>query len=383
MNELLEMKEKLKVLKENNLYRNFKVLSSAQTTNTIIDGQKILLLSSNSYLDLSSEKEIKNYVKEVIDEYGIGSGGSRLTTGSYDLYEKLERLLAELKHTEAALVFNTGYMANVGIISSICTKEYVIFSDELNHASIIDGCRLARGKTVIYNHNDMEDLEEKLKANPCEKGLIVTDGVFSMDGDVANVPGIINLARKYKVLTMVDDAHGTGVLGENGRGTSEYYGIEGLVDIYMGTLSKAIGSEGGFVCGSRVLIEYLKNSARSFIFSTALAPSTIAASIKALEIIKRDNSRTKALQENIKYFCKKLRSYGVEVNSETSIIKVIIGDEERAMEISKELLRRGIFVSAIRYPTVEKGSARLRITLMATHTREEMDFAAMEIGKII
>ncbi len=383
MNELLAMEDKLKVLKENNLYRNLKVLSSAQTTNAILEGQKILLLSSNSYLDLSNEEEIKNYVKEVIDEYGIGSGGSRLTTGSYDLHEKLESLLADIKHTEAALVFNTGYMANVGIISSICTKEYVIFSDELNHASIIDGCRLSKGKTIIYKHNDMKDLEKKLKENPCEKGLIVTDGVFSMDGDIANVPGIINLARKYKVLTMVDDAHGTGVLGKNGRGTGEYYGIEGLVDIYMGTLSKAIGSEGGFVCGSRVLIEYLKNSARSFIFSTALSPSTIAASVKALEIIKRDNSRTKALQENIKYFCEKLRNYGVEVNSETSIIKVIIGDEERTMEIAKELLEKGIFVSAIRYPTVDKGTARLRVTLMATHTREELDFAAREIATLI
>ncbi|MEG2936577.1 MAG: 8-amino-7-oxononanoate synthase [Clostridium sp.] len=383
MNELLDMEEKLNLLKERNLYRGLKVLSSGQTSSAVINGKTKLMMCSNSYLDMSSDKRVKTFVKEIIDTYGTGAGGSRLTTGSYELHGRLEKLLAEMKHTEEALIFNTGYMANVGVISAICDEDYTIFSDELNHASIIDGCRLSKAKTIIYKHNDMKDLERKLKLNPCKKGLIVTDGVFSMDGDVAKLPEIINLSRKYSVLTMVDDAHGTGVLGDNGRGTAEYYGIEGVVDIYMGTLSKAIGSEGGFVCGSRVLIEYLKNCARSFIFSTALSPATIAASLKALELLKVDNRKVVALQENIRYFCQCLDEREIKVSSETAIIPIIIGNEEKALLAAEILLKEGIFVSAIRYPTVEKGKARLRITIMASHSKNELKLAAEKIAVVV
>lgn len=383
MNELLEMEEKLNLLKERSLYRNLKVISSEQTSSAVVDGNIKLMLCSNSYLDMSSDKRVKDFVKEIIYTYGTGAGGSRLTTGSYNLHSKLEEILAEMKHTEAALVFNTGYMANVGVISAICDEDYIIFSDELNHASIIDGCRLSKAKTIIYRHNDMVDLEKKLKENTYKKGLIVTDGVFSMDGDIANLPEIIKLSKKYRVLTMVDDAHGTGVLGRHGRGTAEYHGVEGLIDIYMGTLSKAIGSEGGFVCGSRVMIEYLKNSARSFIFSTALSPATIAASLKALEILRVDNRKISDLQENIKYFCYLLNQMGIEVSSESAIIPIIMGDENKALSAAEELLKEGIFVSAIRYPTVEKGKARLRITIMASHSKEELKFAAEKIAGVV
>lgn len=383
MNELLEMEKKLNLLKEKNLYRSLKVLSSGQRSSVVVDGKAKLMMCSNSYLDMSSDDRVKAFVKEIIDTYGTGAGGSRLTTGSYNLHSKLEEILAEIKHTEAALVFNTGYMANVGVISAICDEDYTIFSDELNHASIIDGCRLSKAKTIIYKHNDMKDLESKLKLNPCKKGLIVTDGVFSMDGDVANLPEIIHLSRKYSVLTMVDDAHGTGVLGDNGRGTTEYYGVEGLVDIYMGTLSKAIGSEGGFVCGSKVLIEYLKNNARSFIFSTALSPATIAASLGALELLKEDNRKVLALQENIRYFCQCLNERGVKASSETAIIPIIIGDENKTLLAAEALLTEGIFVSAIRYPTVEKGKSRLRITIMASHSKKELNIAAEKIAVVV
>lgn len=383
MNELMDIHNKLIDLKERNLYRSLNILSQSQSSHTCINGKKVTLLSSNNYLDLCDNEEVKAYTKQVIDEFGTGSGGSRLTTGSYTLHEILENSIAEFKGSEACLVFNTGYMANLGVISSICDEEYIIYSDELNHASIIDGCRLSKGKIVVYNHNDMVDLEKKLQENPCKKGLIVTDGVFSMDGDIANLPGIIKIAKKFDVLTMVDDAHGTGVIGRNGRGINEYYGVENKVDIYVGTLSKAIGSEGGFVCGEKSLIEYLKNTARSFIFSTALSPGVIASSIKAIEIIKQDNKRTLRLQNNVKYFCEKLKEYNVNVHSETAIIPIIIGDEERTMNISKELLSRGIFVSAIRYPTVKKGSARLRVTLMSSHSREELDFVARNIGEVL
>lgn len=383
MNELLDMEEKLNLLKEKNLYRSLRVLSSGQRSSVVVDGKTKLMMCSNSYLDMSSDERVKAFVKEIIDTYGTGAGGSRLTTGSYNLHSKLEEILAVIKHTEAALVFNTGYMANVGVISAICDEDYAIFSDELNHASIIDGCRLSKAKTIIYKHNDMKDLESKLKLNPCKKGLIVTDGVFSMDGDVANLPEIIHLSRKYSVLTMVDDAHGTGVLGNNGRGTTEHYGVEGLVDIYMGTLSKAIGSEGGFVCGSKVLIEYLKNNARSFIFSTALSPATIAASLGALELLKEDNRKVLDLQENIRYFCQCLNERGVKAFSETAIIPIIIGDENKTLLAAEALLKEGIFVSAIRYPTVEKGKARLRITIMASHSKKELNIAAEKIAVVV
>lgn len=370
-------------LKESNLYRSMKELHSAQSAHVDFHGKDILMLASNSYLDMSNDTQVKAYTKKVIEAYGVGSGGSRLTTGTTTIHNLLENILAKFKGTEAALVYNTGYMANVGVISTLCSKDDTIFSDELNHASIIDGCRLSKAKIVVYRHNDMDDLEDKIKANPCRKGLIVSDAVFSMDGDIVNLPRLVEIAEKYELFSMIDEAHATGVIGEKGLGTVEYYHMDKKPDIIMGTLSKSIGSEGGFVCGKRILVEYLKNKSRSFIFSTSLSPGTMASSMKAIEIIINEPQRVQTLQKNVQYFCQCLREAGIEADSKTAIIPIVIGDEKKAIEISKELLEQGYYISAVRYPTVKKGSARLRVTLMSTHTKEELKRTAKTVGIIV
>lgn len=374
------IKDKLEKIKEHNLYREIRYLSKPQDKYTTIDGNDILLMSSNNYLGLCNNDEVKYATIEAINLYGLGSGGSRLTTGSYDLHRKLEKKIAEFKKYESALIFNTGYMANVGVISAICDEDYYIFSDELNHASIIDGCRLSKGKIIVYKHNNMEDLASKVREIKPKKGVIVTDSVFSMDGDIADLPQIVKIAKDYGLLTIVDDAHATGVIGENGRGSSEYFGCD--IDITIGTLSKAIGSEGGFVCASNEIIDYLKNRSRSFIFSTALSPAVIGGAIKSFEIIGRDNTLAKKLINNINYMCKGLKDIGFDVNSDSPIIPIIIGNEELAIKFSNLLFEEGIHIPAIRYPTVRLNEARLRMTIMATHTYEDIDFALSKIVKI-
>lgn len=366
------MKEELNYLKKVHLYRSINEVQSDQGAHVKINGKDMLMLASNNYLGLSNDNKVKEYTVEMIKKYGVGSGGSRLITGTTTLHSQLEMLLADFKGTEASLVFNTGYMANMGIISAMCNEESVIFSDELNHASIIDGCRLSKAKIVKYAHNNMEDLEEKIKANQYSNGIVISDGVFSMDGDIVDLPNLVEIANRYGLVSIIDDAHGTGVVGEHGRGTVEYYHMKKKPDIIMGTLSKAIGSEGGFVCGSKDLIEYLKNKARSFIFSTSLSPATIAASIRAIELILEESERVQHLQENIKFFCKCLRENGLDVDSETAIIPILIGDENLTLKLSKKLYEQGYYISAIRYPTVKKGSARLRITVMSAHTKAEL-----------
>ncbi|HSQ88980.1 8-amino-7-oxononanoate synthase [Romboutsia sp.] len=377
---MFDINNKLKFIKENNLYREIRYLSMPQDKVTIIDGRRVLLMSSNNYLGLCNHHKVKQAAIDAIKEYGLGSGGSRLTTGSYDLHKKLEKKIAKFKGCEAALIFNTGYMANVGVISAICNEDYYIFSDELNHASIIDGCRLSKGKVIVYKHNDIKDLEDKVKAINPKKGIIVTDSVFSMDGDIANIPEIIRIGKENNLLTMVDEAHATGVIGNNGKGSSEYFSCD--VDITVGTLSKAIGSEGGFVCGNKEIIDYLKNKARSFIFSTALSPAVINGAIASFDVLKNDNSLVRKLQSNVSYLCKGLRNIGFDINSESPIIPIIIGEEDKAVEFSNRLLEEGIYIPAIRYPTVKKGKARLRMTVMATHSYEDIDFVIQKINEI-
>lgn len=367
------MDREIEQLKSDNLFRSMTVFDSPQTSQVKVEGQKQHLFSSNSYLDLCCEPKIKEYIRQILEEYGSGSGGSRLTTGTTRIHVELEETIARFKKREAALVFNTGYMANVGILSALAGKGDLIYSDELNHASIIDGCRLSKADLVIYRHNDMGDLEEKIKAHPGRNGVIVSDGVFSMDGDIVDLPGLVDLADRYGLLSMIDEAHATGVIGATGRGTEEYYEMEGSVDVLMGTLSKAVGGEGGFVCGSRTLIDYLINRARSFIFSTSLSPATIAADIQGIRVITEQPQRVQKLQENICYCCAALNSRGIKAESETAIIPIIIGDEGRAMKVMKLLKERGYYISAIRYPTVARGSARLRLALMSSHTREDLD----------
>lgn len=369
--------------KSQQLYRNTKEISSAQAAHIIYQGQNQLMLASNDYLGLIDHPEVKKAAKETINIYGVGSGGSRLTTGTLPLHNQLETALAKFKHTEKALIFNTGYMANVGIISALGVKDSIIFSDELNHASIIDGCRLSHAKTVVYKHNDMKDLAEKLQEHAGCQGLIVTDAVFSMGGDIAPLPDIMALAEQYHVLTMVDEAHATGVIGATGRGIVEHFGLNRQPDVLMGTLSKALAAEGGYVCGSQLLIDYLRNTARSYIFSTSLSPAVLAAATKALELLENQPSMVHQLQENTRIFCKTLQQEGLEAHSDTAIVPIVLHDEELALRVAEELNRQNIFISPIRYPTAPKGQAMLRAALMATHTPEELCQAAHTIGQTI
>lgn len=383
MSKWSRMETELSNIQSRHLYREMTIFDSGQQKIVCVQGKEKHLFSSNSYLDMCNDLRVKEYASRILQEYGTGSGGSRLTTGTCQIHTGLEKNIAKFKKREAALVYNTGYMANVGILSALAQKGDVIFSDELNHASIIDGCRLSKAEVVIYKHNDMNDLERKIKTREGKYGIIVSDGVFSMDGDIVNLPRLVELAKRYHLFSMIDEAHATGVIGATGKGTEEYYNMEGSVDVLMGTLSKAVGSEGGFVCGSRLLIEYLINTSRSFIFSTSLSPVTMAASKRALELMEEEPERVKQLQENIRYCCSRLREHGIQAESQTAIIPIIVGEEEKAMKAMNSLKEQGYYISAIRYPTVAKGKARLRIVLMSSHTKEEMDGLVEALGKVL
>ncbi|MDD4355975.1 MAG: 8-amino-7-oxononanoate synthase [Smithellaceae bacterium] len=375
--------KKLQKIKADGLHRQMKYLLSPQGSHVRIADDGILMLSSNSYLGLCFDERLRNAAHAALEKYGTGSGGSRLTTGSYDIHKKLEEEIAAFKGAEAALVFGTGYMANVGILSAVASKDWVIFSDRLNHASIIDGCRLSGAEIVVYEHCDPADLERKIDQYPGRPGLIVTDGLFSVDGDIAPLPALVAIARKHKLLLMVDDAHATGVLGKKGGGTAEHFGLDGGIDIAMGTLSKALASEGGFVAGSHHLIDYLVNTARSFIFSTAPAPAIIAVSLAALDIVRKEPAARDALREHSLWFRTELRTMGFDVaDYPTPIISIVLGRPDVAVDFSKRLMGKKIFVSAIRPPTVPAGTSRLRINIMATHTKGELTRALEAIGNV-
>jgi 8-amino-7-oxononanoate synthase len=377
------LSDKLKQIKKNGLYRQMRYLQSPQGPHVQINGTDYLLLSSNNYLGLCGDSRLKQAAVEAMGKYGVGSGGSRLTTGSYEIHRQLEEDIAVFKGTEAALVFNTGYMANVGTISSIADKDWVIFSDRLNHASIIDGSRLSGAQTVIYDHCNMADLEKKAAATKGRQALIITDSLFSVDGDIAPLPDIVGIARKYDIMTMVDEAHATGVMGSSGGGVADYFGLSAEIDIQMGTLSKALASEGGFIAGERCLIDYLLNQTRSFIFSTALSPATIAVSRKALEIVHSEPKRRETLLANAAWLREELRTEGFQVSENiTAIISVVVGEPDLAVTFSNRLMERNIFVSAIRPPTVPSGTSRLRISIMATHTRKDLLWALNHIKEV-
>jgi 8-amino-7-oxononanoate synthase len=375
--------EKLKETKEKGLYRELRYIETAQTPRVKIKERDLILLGSNNYLGLCDDSRLKKVAIDAINKYGVGSGGSRLTTGSYDIHKELEEKIASFKGTEESLVFNTGYMANIGIITSLCDRNSVIFCDRLNHASIIDGCRLSGAKLIRYKHCDMNDLQNKIDKYKGSKNLIVTDGVFSMDGDIAPLSDIIKIAKKHNIMTMVDDAHATGILGKKGSGTSSYFGLDNEIDIMMGTLSKAVPSEGGYVAGKKELIDYLRNYARSFIYSTALSPSTIAVSIKALEIIEEDEERRVKLLEMCDWFQKELEIAGFNlIKTKTPIIPIMIGETDKTVEFSKGLLEAGVYVPAIRPPSVPEGTSRLRVSLMATHSQKDLEEALIKIKLI-
>ena len=375
--------EKLEEIKEKGLYRELRYIETAQSPRVKIENKDFILLGSNNYLGLCNDPRLKKTAIDAINKYGVGSGGSRLTTGSYDIHRELEQKIASFKGTEASLVFNTGYMANLGVITALCDRNWVIFCDRLNHASIIDGCRLSGAKLIRYKHCDMNDLLDKITKYKGRNNLIVTDGVFSMDGDIAPLSDIVKIAKRHNIMTMVDDAHALGILGENGSGTSSYFGIDNEIDIMMGTLSKSAASEGGYVAGRQNLIDYLKNSARSFIYSTALSPSTIAVSIKALEIIEKDKARRVNLLKMSHWFQNELKTAGFNVmETKTPIIPIMIGPADKAVEFNKSLLKEGIYIPAIRPPSVPEGTSRLRVSLMATHTQEDLEEALIKIKLI-
>lgn len=343
------------------------------TPETTINGKKKVLAASNNYLGLATDIRVIQKAKEAIEQYGTGSGGSRLTTGNLPIHGKLEHELAQFKGEDACLLFSSGFLANMGVISSLSDHETIIFSDALNHASIIDACRLSKAKIVIYKHNDMEDLKTKLtQYQTHRKKIIVTDGVFSMDGDLAPLDKLSFLKKKYDALLIVDDAHATGVIGEKGRGSANYFHVD--VDVTVGTLSKALGSEGGFVCANKKTIEFLVQKARPFIFQTALAPASVAAALMGLHIIQTEPERQKRLLELGMFIRKSLTKMGYHVpDGITPIIPIIIGDAKETVDFQQKLDENDIFIPAIRPPTVPDNTSRLRCTLMATHTDEHID----------
>lgn len=391
-------KDALEAARANNTYRSMRLMETPESSCVKIrmpDGtsQEQILLASNSYLDLANVDELKQAMAQAVLEWGTGSGGARLTTGNKTPHQELEEFIAKFKGEESAITFNTGYMANVGTISALCGKNDFIFSDELNHASIIDGIRLSRAKCFVYRHNDMADLQRVIQeadksragesALPAPRKLIVTDAVFSMDGDLANLPELLRIAKENDCLLMIDEAHATGVLGKTGRGLAEHYGCA-HADVTVGTLSKAVAAEGGFVAGKQQLIVFLRNKARSFIFTTAMAPAVAATACNNLRYIDAHPELVQNLRDNVKFFCETLQHEGVNVEqSPSAIVPIVIGDEAKAMQISAKLQEQGILIPAIRYPTVAKGQARLRASLMATHTHEQLQTAATVMADVI
>lgn len=347
-------------------------------------GKEYLVFASNNYLGLTHAPEVQRAAAEAL-RWGTGSTGSRLTTGAAFETGELEKELAAFKHAEKALVFNTGYMTNLGVLFALVKPGDVVFSDELNHASIIDGCRIARAEVVVYKHNDMEDLERLLQSTAVKgERFIVTDGVFSMDGDIACLPGLVRLKRKYNACLMVDDAHGVGVIGADGSGTAAYYNMQGSIDIQIGTLSKALAAEGGYVAANSVIIEYLINKSRPFIFSTALPGCVTAAALAALRLLRqRPEYYLGRLNENALLMRSLLQKEGLSVvEGVTPVVPVIIGSSVKTMQFMAALLEAGIMVSGIRPPTVPEGTSRLRITVTAAHSKEEIEAAAKIMGRI-
>jgi len=378
--------KEMEELKEQGLYVYIRTLEGPQGSWLTIGGRKVLNMCSNNYLGFANEPRLKEAAKKAIDEWGVGPGAVRTIAGTLKIHEELERALAEFKKVEAVLFLQTGFIANQAVIPAIVEAGDAILSDELNHASIIDGVRLSKAERYIWKHRDVKDLEEKLK-EATEKGarrkLIITDGVFSMDGDLAPLPEIVELAEKYDAMVMVDDAHGEGVLGEAGRGIVDHFGLHGRVDIEIGTLSKAFGVVGGYVAGKKELIDYLKQKARPFLFSTPLSPADTAASLEAVKILMESGDRVKKLWDNARYFKENMKKLGFDLGvSETPITPVMLYDAKVATEFSKRLLEEGVFAQAIGYPTVPKGKARIRVMISAVHTKEDLDFAIEKFEKV-
>ncbi|MBM4261930.1 MAG: 8-amino-7-oxononanoate synthase [Deltaproteobacteria bacterium] len=371
------LQTELQKLRDAGLYRSLRRVDGDQGPTLVLDGREVINFSSNNYLGIANHPTLCAAAKEAIDRYGCGSGASRLISGNMTLHEELEAKLAAFKGTEAALVFNSGFQANTGMLSTLAGDGDVIFSDSLNHASIIDGCRLSRAKTTVYGHCDLDQLESGLKqANGARRKLIITESIFSMDGDEAPLVGIVELAEKHGAAVMVDEAHGTGVFGSNGAGVVAKLGLGSRVLVQMGTLGKALGGFGAYVAGSKALRELLINRCRSFIFTTSLPPAVMAMALAALDVVQREPERRAVLLRNCQKLKQGLAQLGFQLGeSESSILPLIVGDASRCMDFSAALLAQGVFAQGIRPPTVPAGTSRLRITCMATHTDEQVDRA--------
>lgn len=378
LHELKFLQDQIQELKDQGVYRKIPVVETANEAEIIVNGKKVINLSSNNYLGFANHPRLKKAAIEAIEKYGIGAGAVKTIVGNNTLHEQLEADLAKFKREEAVMLFQSGFNCNAGVIQAITGAGDLIVSDELNHASIIDGTRLSKADRAVYKHSDMDDLRRVLaerRAN-YKQVLIITDGVFSMDGDLAKLPEIVDLAEEFECLTYVDDAHGSGVLGENGRGTVDHFHLHGRIDFTIGTLSKAFGAIGGYVAGRAVMKEWLSHRARPLLFSTNLPPSVVGSLIEAVKMLQESDQYTKALWDNGNYFKSKMKEAGFDIgHSESPITPVFVFDEAKTMVFSKKLFENGVFVSPIIFPTVPKGKARLRVMVSASHTKEQLDEA--------
>ena len=379
---MLDVDQRLGELESSGLRRRLRVIDGPQGPRVLLDGRPVLLLCSNNYLGLADHARLRRAAANTALNLGTSAGASRLISGSMSIHADLESSLSRFKGTEAALLFGSGYLANTGTIAALARRREVVFSDELNHASIIDGCRLAGAETFVYRHRDTEHLDWGLREASGRAALIVTDGVFSMDGDIAPLPELVDLARRHQCRLLVDEAHATGSIGPGGRGSVAAAGLTGEVDVIVGTLGKALGGYGAYVCGSAQLVDFLINSARPFIFSTAPPPPAVAAAHAALELLTEQPKLVERLGANAAALRDGLRGEGLEpIGADTQIVPLVIGEAEDAMALSERLLAEGVFAQAIRPPTVPPGTCRLRLTTMATHRIADLRHAARLIGR--
>ncbi len=379
-----DIHERLEEIRDRGLYRRLRCVSGPQGPRVLLDGRPVLLLCSNNYLGLADHPRVREAAAEAAMRYGAGSGASRLISGNMTIHRRLEEALIDFKGAEACLLFGSGYLANSGVVSALAQEGDVVFSDALNHASIIDGCRLARAETFVYDHCDVGHLEWGLREAEGRGALIVTDGVFSMDGDVAPLHEIVELAQRYDARVMVDEAHGTGCIGPGGRGLVAELGLEDEVDVIVGTLGKALGSYGAYVLCDETVAKFLINTARTLIFSTALPPPSVAAAIAALDLLREQPRRVEKLQRNSRVLREALTESGMTVpEGDSPIVPLIVGEAEAAVAASERALERGIFAPAIRPPTVPAGTSRLRLAVMASHTKTELREAAAVLAASI
>jgi len=379
-----DIESALSDIRDRGLYRRMRMISGPQGPRVLLDGRPVLLLCSNNYLGLADHPRVREAAAEAAMRYGAGAGASRLVSGNMRVHRRLEERLADFKGYRSALLFGSGYLANTGVVQALAKPGEVVFSDALNHASIVDGCRLAGAETFVYDHADLDHLAWGLREAEGRGSLIVTDGVFSMDGDVAPLTEIVELARRYDARVMVDDAHGTGTIGPDGRGSVAAAGLEDEVDVLVGTLGKSLGSYGAYVCCDKAMAKYLVNTARTLIFSTALGPPQVGAAMAALELLREEPRRVERVQRNARILREALAEHGLPAgDGDTPIVPVIVGDADAAVTASERALERGVFAQAIRPPTVPDGSSRLRLTVMASHTKAELREAAEVIAKAV